>query len=190
MTRPTPKALNALADYNTPPRFPVISNQSVLPGQTNTVNIRAIDPDIGIPTYAIVSAPEGSIIFQTGVYRWIVPTNQPPGDYTVTVSVLDDGTPPRGDLMTFTVTVRASSDPPVMPDTPGPLLHSVASINGQATFTINTLPGRTYRVLYKDDLGASAWTPLGADFVAANATASFTDHGPAPQRFYQVQEVN
>ena len=63
-------------------------------------------------------------------------------------------------------------------------------MNGQATFTIETIPGRTYRVFYKDDIDAPSWTQLGPDFVAANATASLSDNVVSPRRFYRVQQVN
>ena len=52
------------------------------------------------------------------------------------------------------------------------------------------MPERTYRILYKDDLNAPAWTPLDRDFVAANATGSITDVVPGAQRFYQVQKLD
>jgi hypothetical protein len=72
----------------------------------------------------------------------------------------------------------------------GPIFHSVASVNGQATFTIETIPGRTYRVFYKDEIDAPLWTQLGLDFVAASATASLSDAVISPRRFYRVQQVN
>jgi len=73
---------------------------------------------------------------------------------------------------------------------PGPSIRSVAAPDGQITFTIETLPGHTYRVLYKDDLAAPTWTQLDRDFVAANPTASITDTVTAAQRFYQVLQLD
>ena len=72
----------------------------------------------------------------------------------------------------------------------GPLIRSVFTVNGQASFSIETIPGHTYRVSYKDDLDAPTWTLLGPDFVAANATASLTDNMSTPRRFYRVQQLN
>jgi hypothetical protein len=72
----------------------------------------------------------------------------------------------------------------------GPILRSVARVSGQVLFTIQTIPGRTYRVFYKEDLGAPSWTQLGPDFVAANPTVSLSDNVIAPRRFYRVQQVN
>lgn len=188
MIRPTPRGINSLLpDYNTPPRFPALTNAIAIPGQTLTVQIRASDPDTNTLTYALKSGPAGSFVLQTGFFRWIVPTNQPAGDYLATLTVTDNGTPARSDGTTVAVTVRAPSVAPVVT---GPLIHSVACPNGQATFMIDTIPGRTYRVFYTDDLGAPAWTQLGPDFVAANVTASITDLLSAPQRFYRVAQTN
>ncbi len=97
----------------------------------------------------------------------------------------DDGLPPRSDLLTFIMTVRGTNTP-VVTEVPPPALYSFAVPAGQMTFTIETIPGRTYRVQYTDDLGAVAWTSLGPDFVAANPYASLSDPARAAHRFYRV----
>lgn len=79
---------------------------------------------------------------------------------------------------------------PFIATTKSPLVHSVATLSGQTTFTIDTIPGRTYRVLYKNDINAPASTQLCPDFVAANSTASLSDNVVVPHRFYQVVQVN
>ena len=60
----------------------------------------------------------------------------------------------------------------------------------QFIFTIETIPGHTYRVSYKNHLAAPIWTQLDPDFVAANSTASMTDILSVPQRFYRVLRVD
>jgi hypothetical protein len=95
--------------------------------------------------------------------------------------------PPRGDTITFTMTIRG---PSVMVDLPPPVIQSVARVDGQATFTIATIPGRTYRVLYADTLGPASWKQLYREFVAANSTASISDPGAASHRFYQVLRLD
>ncbi|MBN2506026.1 MAG: lamin tail domain-containing protein [Verrucomicrobia bacterium] len=187
MPRPTPKTRNAIADYNTAPSFPVIPDTYAVPGQIITLTIRATDPDGHIMTYAVDAGPPESQLNQSGLYRWIVPTNQPPGDYIITLRVTDSGSPPRSDVTTFRILVR----PPGTP-TPasGPEIRAVAATQGQATFTFATTPGRAYRVLYQDDPGAATWHPLGPVFVAGSPTASLTDPMVAPQRFYRVQQLD
>ena len=192
MTRPSPRNPNGIAGYNSPPRLPTPANVFITPGQSLAVIIRATDPDAQVLSYTTnaASALPGSLLSQGGTYRWTVPTNQPLGEYPITISVTDNGTPPLSDTMTFSYIVR-------LPGTvttngvSGPQLHSVAAVsNGQATFTIETTVGRTYRVFYKDDLNTPGWTQLGPDFVAANPTASISDSAANPHRFYRVQQAN
>ncbi len=191
MPRLTPRAQNGIASYNTPPRFPVVTNAVVNQGQFISMDTRATDPDLNTLTYTTnaASALPGSTLLPTGVYRWVVPANQPPGAYPITVSVMDNGTPPLGEVVTFLITVR----PPFTPTNaiaPGPVIHSFAGVVGQTTFTIAATVGRTYRIFYKDDLNTPGWTQLGPDFVAANETASISDLLSGPHRFYRVQQAD
>ena len=192
MAKATTNGVNRIPGYNTRPVFRTLANQFVIPNTTRTFDIRAIDPEVlqqaQVLTYSIVSAPAVSQLSQGGLYRWIVPSNQPPGDYLVQLSVVDNGTPPRGDSASFVITVR----PPFVPvtGTPPPIIHSFAGPGGQFTFSFDAIAGRTYRVLYKDDLSAPAWIQIDLDFVAANPIASITDTLSNPQRFYTVLQVD
>lgn len=107
----------------------------------------------------------------------------------ITLRATDNGIPPRSDTTSFTVTVR-SIGPVVTPVTQPPTIRSVFNVGGQATFTIETIPGHTYRILYTDDLTEPQWTPLDRDFMAANPYASITDPGAAPKRFYKVVQLD
>jgi hypothetical protein len=189
MTHPTPRSNNAHPTYNTRPRLPVLPPQPVAPGQTITVNIRAFDPDVPpqLLTHALDAGPPGLQFNPGGMYRWIVPTNQPLGDYALDIHVTDNGVPPRTDSRTYIVSVRSLQ---VILGTPPPVIQYVGRLNGQATFTIATIPGRTYRALYKDDLNLPTWTQLDRVFVAANAIASLTDTTAVPQRFYVVVQLD
>jgi hypothetical protein len=188
MPRSTPRSSNAHPTYNSPPVFPNLPNQIVAPGQTVTLVIRASDPD-GVPpqilTYSFLSGPtNGTLLLnQGGQMRWIIPTNQPTGDYPIQLQVTDDGVPPRSDTAGFTFFVRTQTI--VTPDVP-PAFYAVFAPPGQVTFSIETTPGRAYRVLYADELGGGTWLQLGRDFVAANPYASLTDSLAQPQRYYQV----
>jgi hypothetical protein len=56
----------------------------------------------------LVNAPPGaSLNAVSGLFTWTPPLTQVPGDYTVTVSVTDNGLPPLSTNQTFTVTVKA-----------------------------------------------------------------------------------
>jgi hypothetical protein len=188
----TPSGPNSVAIYNSPPRFPPIATRFVLPGQSSgTFSVRATDPDrpdgLGI-TYEVVSAPPGAAVNLAGLFRWIVPSNQPPGEYTMVVRATDSGVPPRSATVSFTMVVIGPGV--VAPGGPPPVIGSIFNLAGQATFTIQTTVGRTYRAQYTDDLNSGAWLQLDRDFVAANPYASLTDGAAAPQRFYRVLQLD
>ena len=189
--RPTPGSPNAIAGVNTPPVFPFIPTQFAVPGQRLLVTVRAADPEFPLSqilAYTIVSGPPAVEINSSGLLRWIVATNEMPGDYPVTVRVTDSGAPPRSDTTSFIIGIRSAVT--ITTVAPAPVMHTLSAPSGQATFTITTTPGHTYRVLYTDDLGSSdPWMQLGRDFVAANPYASITDFVTAPHRFYQVYLV-
>jgi hypothetical protein len=192
MTKSTPRLRNSLTNsYNSAPRFPDVGQQFLVPGQHYILPLQASDPDSPeqTVTYSLLTAPAGSS-YTTLRYIWFVPTNQPLGDYTVSLQGTDNGTPARSDTITFIVTVRDPSIPSTPAGPPPPVIHSVGDPNGQFIFTIDTIPGRTYRVLYKETLDAPTWTQLDRDFVAANPTASITDVITVPQRFYQVVRLD
>jgi len=78
----------------------------------------------------------------------------------------------------------ANADP--NPSTP-PQITSITVNGTQVSLIVSTIPGRTYRIEYKNDLNLSAWTALGGNRLAAGITLSIQDSlGPSPQRFYQV----
>ena len=191
MPRPSPRNQNGVPSNNTPPRFPLLTNVLIAPGQGITTTVRATDPDLQTITYSTNSAvvQPGMVLSQIGgTLRWNCPTNQPLGDYSVALTVTDNGVPPLGDSTVLTYTVRIVT--PFTPATNSPLVHATVNVGGQMSFTIDTIPGRTYRILYKDDLNAPTWTQLGPDFVAANAYASLSDNAVVPHRFYQVVQLN
>jgi hypothetical protein len=113
MAHSTPRGTNSIPTYNSAPVFPVIPNQVTAPGQTccgpmGFINVQAVDADGNTLTYEIVSGPPGSMLNAGALYRWVVPTNQPPGEYPVTVSVTDDGVPPRSATTTFQILVNST----------------------------------------------------------------------------------
>jgi hypothetical protein len=60
--------------------------------------------------------------------------------------------------------------------------------NGTVTLTWSAIPGRSYRIDFKDDLAAPAWTPLGSTVLALGFTAGATDSpAPSTRRFYRIR---
>jgi CotH protein/lamin tail-like protein/concanavalin A-like lectin/glucanase superfamily protein/Big-like domain-containing protein len=117
-------------------------------------------------------------------------------DYTLIDSVtfgrqtnnISQGRYPAGTGPTYFMTApspgRENPDP--NPST-APEILSISNVNNtQVTFVVSTIPGRTYRALYKPDLAAADWSPLGADQTATGSTLSFQDTITGGQRFYTV----
>jgi hypothetical protein len=62
---------------------------------------------------------------------------------------------------------------------------------GVVTLRWRAVPGRAYRVEYKDSLGAPLWTPFPGNVSAVGATASLIDTvGGRGHRFYRVLRLN
>jgi hypothetical protein len=71
---------------------------------------------------------------------------------------------------------------------PGPAITAITSEPGTLHLTISAIPGRSYRVEYKDSLDAPAWLPLGALLRAVTESLVFDlNIGPEPQRFFRVR---
>jgi hypothetical protein len=68
-----------------------------------------------------------------------------------------------------------------------PVVLSISSANNQLSVSWPTVAGRSYRLQYKDDLGAAAWTTVGADLTGTGKPLSFApDISMASARFYRV----
>ena len=70
------------------------SHQGLLKLVNPVINVTAIDPEVPEQTltYEILSGPPGPVV-QLGRFRWLVPTNQPLGDYLIVLRVTDNGLP-------------------------------------------------------------------------------------------------
>jgi hypothetical protein len=62
----------------------------------------------------------------------------------------------------------------------------------QITIGFQTIPGKTYRVEYQDNLNAAVWQRLNnQDYVAAGARLVVQDNiGANPQRFYRIVQID
>ncbi len=71
---------------------------------------------------------------------------------------------------------------------PGPQIGTFALLpNGFVRLEWSAVPGRTYRVEYKDDLNAPDWTALGTTITAVGPLMTITDDlAGRTQRFYRV----
>ncbi len=178
MTTPTPRAANIVPGVgNNPPVLAAIGSKSIIVGQTLTFTATATDPDSGQAlSYSLDSgAPAGATINPTtGAFSW-APTSA--STNVITVSVTDNG---AGSLTDFENVVVRVLNPPGFAD---------SERNGNdLTLKWAAVPGRTYRVDYKNDLNAPTWTPLGQDLTTeTEAMLSITiDVTAAPHRFYHL----
>jgi hypothetical protein len=98
-----------VSEVNGAPVLNPIPDQKVNPGQIMMLQFTALDPDIpaNTLTYRLKSGLQGANLDSaTGVFTWRLPKSQAPGNYLVTVSVYDNGTPQLADTKTFTITVN------------------------------------------------------------------------------------
>ncbi|RME93705.1 MAG: hypothetical protein D6766_07635, partial [Verrucomicrobia bacterium] len=140
-------------------------------------------------TFTLTGAPEGAALDpQTGVFTWTPTEAQGPGAYPMTITVTDDGTPPRSDAETFTVTVLEVNRPPVIPALTDRTIDEGQTLTFVVGATDPDLPanGLTYTLAgsppagaaIDPDTGAFSWTPTEEQGPATVAfTVRVTDDG-------------
>jgi hypothetical protein len=106
---------------------------------------------------------------------------------------VSEGRWPDGAANTYfmpTPTPRATNVIPNTPPTEIQVLSTTVNGDGDIVITWSAENSRTYRVQYKDDLNAPAWSEL-SDVTASSPVASATEVTSAgAQRFYRIQLVN
>jgi len=115
-------------------------------------------------------------------------TNWPPGAALWLVWVMPGSTGKAQGLaidnLSFSALAAQSTKPP-------PQLGVVNLAGSHLTLGWATVPGTIYRLQYKDDLTAAAWTALGSDLPGAGLPLSVDlDLSAAPQRFYRIMVVS
>ena len=73
--------------------------------------------------------------------------------------------------------------------TNAPNLTSASLTNGNFKLSWNSVPGRIYRIQWKQQLNDAAWNDL-TDIAASTNSTSFTDPITQQQRFYRAIVVN
>ncbi|HEY1172625.1 MAG TPA: putative Ig domain-containing protein, partial [Verrucomicrobiae bacterium] len=159
-------------EMNTAPVLAVITNRTVLEGQTLNVAVTATDADV--PTnslsYDFVGmVPSGMVIHPvTGAITWIPTEEQGPSTNSITVRVTDNGVPALSHTRTFTVTVQEVNSAPVLVDVPNQTIYegqllSITNVASDADIPANTL---TF------SLGTN--TPAGMTINATNGVVTWT----------------
>jgi hypothetical protein len=170
---------NAVLTVNDAPVLAPINNQVAHAGSTVIVTNTATDleapPEIltfsldpGFPAGAAIGAA-------SGVFTWTTSAAQAGTTNPVTVRVTDNGAPPLSDAKSFVIAVVAPLS-----------VTSIVATNATVTLTWGAIPGTTYRVQFKGDLGQTSWSALTPDATATNVTASASDSIGLTQRFYRI----
>ena len=73
--------------------------------------------------------------------------------------------------------------------TAAPSFTGATFTNGNCGITWTAVPGRSYRIQWKQELSQAAWNDL-TDITGATNLASFIDATVQSQRFYRVIVVN
>jgi hypothetical protein len=160
-----------VGDVNRPPVLDPIGAKSVNEGELLEFTITANDPDGNDLTYAAGGLPPGtSFDPATQTFTW-TPDFGESGNYAVTFTVTDDGTPPQSDSEEVTITVGDVNRPPVL----DPIGAKSVNEGELLEFTVTaTNPDA-------DDLTYSASNvPAGASFDPATQTFTWIpDYGEA-----------
>jgi hypothetical protein len=107
-------------EVNQAPDLAPIEDRSIERGETVSFTATATDPDLPANTLTYTlddSAPQGATIDPvTGEFTWTPTASQAAGAYTITVLVIDDGSPSLADSETFTVNlVETNLSPDLAP---------------------------------------------------------------------------
>jgi hypothetical protein len=182
---PTPGAANNCAGLAVPPTLDAIADRVVHRGET--VVLVAVGHDWNQPpqslTYSLgPQAPAGATLDpRSGLFSWTPSAEAPLGNRSVTVVVTASTIPPLTATTAFAISVL-------------PELHwdgISVSADGTVHLSFGTIPGKTYRVEYKDRIDDPAWLPLGADTVATGLNTSVPlGSAGIPQRYYRLVQVD
>src|SRR5206468_113011 len=156
-------------EVNRPPLLASIADQVAFAGIELSVTNSATDPDIptNILTFSLdPGAPEGAIINPTsGVFTWTPTSSQAPSTNLVIVRVTDNGVPSLTDTKEFKIVV---AQPPTV-------IESILVSGDTVAMTWSAVPGKTYRVQFKSDLGEATWRNVAGDVTASGSTAMKID---------------
>ena len=184
-TSPTPGTANECIGANTPPSIAPIADQLLYQGQTLSFQIPATDMDLPAQhlAYSLDSgAPaEATLNPVTGTFTWTPGVSSTLGRHSILVRVTDDGTPPRTSTATIGVTVLPALrwDGVTMDRSGHLLLH------------FSALPGKTYRVEFKDEIEALLWQSLTDSYVASGVSMEVPlTPGAQQHRFYRLVQVD
>jgi hypothetical protein len=102
---------------NNPPVITPVGDQSVDEGMVLAFTVSATDPNAGqVLTFSLgANAPAGATVNSSdGAFTWTPTEDQGPGDYSISVIVIDNGSPVASATNTFNVAVAEVNSAPVI----------------------------------------------------------------------------
>src|SRR4029453_9940116 len=113
--------------------------------------------------YDLPGAPPGAGINPTpGVFSWTPAPNQAPSTNHFNVRVTDNGAPPLSATPPVTIIVFLSKT-------------ATTRNANQINLKVDTVPGKTYKVQFKNSLSDATWQDLTQPQVAGGTSLSATD---------------
>ncbi|HWD20356.1 MAG TPA: putative Ig domain-containing protein [Verrucomicrobiae bacterium] len=170
-----------LTVLNVAPTLAAIGNHSVNETAALSVGVSSTDPDLPPQgrVYSLLAAPAGMGIDPvSGVITWTPLQTQSPSTNTVTVKVVDTGTPPLSDTNSFLVTVVEINNGPKLP------VISTQTVNRSALLTITNTATETN---IHATLAYSLVNPPSGASISANGIITWTPtQGPATNTIVAV----
>ncbi len=167
-------------DANQPPVLAPIGAKTTNVGQLLAFTATATDPDSNVLTFSAGNLPVGATFTPAGAFSW-TPTAGQIGNYSVTINVADNGSPPQTDSETFTITVGNINRPPVLNTIGARSVNEGQALTFMATASDpdgNTLTFSSVNLPTGATLtptGAFSWTPSFAQAGNYSVTISVSD---------------
>lgn len=172
-----------VGEVNATPELAVIADVITTPG--SAVSFTAIASDGDFPAQSLIfslgdGAPvDASLDPLTGTFAWTPGLTFARTTNAMSVTVTDSGSPRASASRSFVVVVTAD------------MRAQIVRVGNTVTISAEVLPGRTYRLEYKEVLEAPEWLPLGEPAVADSASLSISDSpGLTGQRFYRIVQLD
>jgi subtilisin-like proprotein convertase family protein len=160
-------------EVNQSPVMTAIPAQATIEGTLWSYQLVVTDPDLPANsfTYSLSSQPAGMTVSSTGLISWTPTESQGPGTFTVTAMAFDNGTPAKGALQTFTITVSEGNSAPTMAVITDTTVNELSLLSIQTVASDSDTPAQTltYRFigtvpagLVVNASGLITWTPTEA----------------------------
>ncbi|MEW6160741.1 MAG: putative Ig domain-containing protein, partial [Verrucomicrobiota bacterium] len=178
-----------ILETNSAPVFEAMEMQTVIEGETLSVPVKVIDPDMpaNLLIHLLASGPTGSKIdARTGVFTWKPGEADGPGTHKVTVVAVDNGVPSMRATNEFTVAVLETNSPPVALAVAEQTIAEGQTLRVTLRATDSDLPVNELSFALIDPLPEAEVDPKSGMFTWTPAEA----HGPGLHQFTFVVTDN